>query len=140
MSTGISIDENVVSEFNEFKLRSKYRYMILGLSEDSKSISILKTAPSEATYADFLADLPSNDCRYGILKFDYDAGNDGWRTKMVLFMWTPDKAKVKPKMIYAGTKDALKKALQGIQIEIQGTDASEVSEEEVLAKCKTISK
>jgi cofilin len=43
-------------------------------------------------------------------------------------------------MMYAGSKDSIKKALQGIQIEIQGTDASEVSEEEVLNKCKAISK
>jgi len=43
-------------------------------------------------------------------------------------------------MIYAGTKDTLKKALVGIQIEIQGTDKSEVDEQLVLDKCNTISK
>ena len=52
----------------------------------------------------------------------------------------PDTSKTKSKMMYAGSKDSIKKALQGIQIEIQGTDASEVSEEEVLNKCKAISK
>ena len=140
MSTGIAVDESIVSEFNDFKLRSKYRYMILGLTADNKSITLLKAADPSASYADFLAELPADDCRYAVLKFDYDAGSDGNRSKIVFFMWAPDTSKTKSKMMYAGSKDSIKKALQGIQIEIQGTDASEVSEEEVLNKCKAISK
>lgn len=114
--------------------------MILGLSADNKAITLLKTADPSASYSDFLAELPADDCRYAVLKFDYDAGSDGTRSKIVFFMWAPDTSKTKSKMMYAGSKDSIKKALQGIQIEIQGTDASEVSEEEVLNKCKSISK
>jgi cofilin len=43
-------------------------------------------------------------------------------------------------MIYAGTKDTIKKTLQGLQVEIQGTDKSEVDYNEVLAKCQSVSK
>jgi cofilin len=43
-------------------------------------------------------------------------------------------------MIYAGTKDTIKKALQGLQVEIQGTDKSEVDYNEVLTKCQAVSK
>jgi cofilin len=39
---------------------------------------------------------------------------------------SPDSAKIKEKMVYAASKDALRKALDGIASEIQGTDASEV--------------
>jgi len=140
MSTGISVDEAIISEFNDFKLRSKYRYMVFGVTSDNKSITLLKAAEPTATYADFLAELPADDCRYAVLKFDYDAGSDGNRSKLIFYMWTPETSKIKSKMMYAGSKDSIKKALQGIQIEIQGTDASEVSEEEVLKKCKVISK
>jgi cofilin len=76
-----------VSEFNDFKLRSKYRYMILGLTSDNKSITLLKAAEPSASYKDFLAELPADDCRYAVLKFDYDAGSDGTRSKIVFFMW-----------------------------------------------------
>lgn len=41
----------------------------------------------------------------------------------------PDNAKIKQKMLFASSKDALRKALVGIAVEIQGTDASEVSYE-----------
>jgi hypothetical protein len=52
----------------------------------------------------------------------------------------PETSPIKSKMIYAGTKDTIKKTLQGLQVEIQGTDKSEVDYNEVLAKCQSVSK
>ncbi len=43
-------------------------------------------------------------------------------------------------MLYAGTKNDVRKALVGVNVEIQGTDMSEVDEAEVLARCAAISK
>lgn len=40
---------------------------------------------------------------------------------------SPDEAKIKTKMLYASSKDALRRALVGISTEIQGTDFSEVA-------------
>jgi len=42
-------------------------------------------------------------------------------------------AKVKPKMIYASSKDELKKRLVGIACEIQGSDQGDVEYDEVCA-------
>ena len=39
----------------------------------------------------------------------------------------PDDARIKQKMVYASSKDALRKSLVGISTEIQGTDLSEVA-------------
>ncbi len=47
---------------------------------------------------------------------------------------TPDDSKIKEKMLYASSKDAIRKRLVGVAIEIQGTDLSEVSYEAVLEK------
>lgn len=48
-----------------------------------------------------------------------------------LRLWdrTPDNAKIKDKMVAASSRDALRRSLQGIAIEIQGTDDSEVAYE-----------
>lgn len=109
-------------------------------SQETQTIVLEKAAEPDATYSDFLADLPEDDCRYVIYKYDYETPGEGKRSKVVFFLWSPEVAKIKSKMIYAGTKDTLKKALVGIQIEVQGTDKSEVDEEILLEKCKTISK
>jgi hypothetical protein len=39
----------------------------------------------------------------------------------------PDTAKIKERMIYASSKDTLRRSLDGIAVEIQGTDADEVA-------------
>jgi len=44
-------------------------------------------------------------------------------------------AKVKLKMIYAASKDAFRKELEGIHFEIQATDASEVDISAIQEKC-----
>ncbi len=46
----------------------------------------------------------------------------------------PDTAKIKQKMVYAASKDALRRKLDGIYTEIQCTDLAEVSHETVLDK------
>lgn len=40
---------------------------------------------------------------------------------------SPDEAKIEAKLLYARSKDALRRSLVGIDVEIQGTDYDEVS-------------
>ncbi|RUS34038.1 hypothetical protein BC938DRAFT_482708 [Jimgerdemannia flammicorona] len=47
---------------------------------------------------------------------------------------TPDTAKIRQKMVYASSKDALRKTLVGISTEIQGTDFDEVEYDTILEK------
>jgi len=42
---------------------------------------------------------------------------------------SPDDAKIKQKMLFAASKDALRRGLVGVATEIQGTDFSEVAYE-----------
>eukprot|EP01099_Mayorella_cantabrigiensis_P001923 TRINITY_DN1832_c0_g1_i2.p1 TRINITY_DN1832_c0_g1~~TRINITY_DN1832_c0_g1_i2.p1 ORF type:complete len:162 (+),score=48.75 TRINITY_DN1832_c0_g1_i2:69-488(+) len=137
---GVAIAQEVIERFNEFKLRSASRYILYKLSDSLTEVVIDKIADPSATYQDFLNDLPPNDCRYAVFNFEYDAGSDGKRAKVIFFNWAPETAKIKSKMVYAATKDSMKKALIGISVEIQGTDASEVDPKEVLEKCKSVSR
>jgi tRNA U34 2-thiouridine synthase MnmA/TrmU len=47
---------------------------------------------------------------------------------------SPDSSKIKQKMLYAASKDALRKKLVGVATEIQATDLSEISHDIVLDK------
>ena len=47
---------------------------------------------------------------------------------------TPDEAPIKQKMLYAASKDALKKKLTGITHEIQATGFDEIDYDDVLNK------
>ncbi|MGW8881951.1 hypothetical protein, partial [Streptomyces mirabilis] len=48
--------------------------------------------------------------------------------------WAPDTAKTKQKTLFASSKDALRRSLIGIVVEIQGTEYSEVAYESLLDK------
>jgi len=48
--------------------------------------------------------------------------------------WSPDTAPIKSKMVYASSKDSIRRSFIGIGTEIQGTDYAEVSYETVLEK------
>eukprot|EP01097_Dermamoeba_algensis_P001491 TRINITY_DN1558_c0_g1_i1.p1 TRINITY_DN1558_c0_g1~~TRINITY_DN1558_c0_g1_i1.p1 ORF type:complete len:126 (+),score=30.51 TRINITY_DN1558_c0_g1_i1:273-650(+) len=121
--------------------KNTYRYIIAKIGDNSKEVELLKAVPlsDKTTYKDFLAELPADDCRYLVYNYEYDF-DGGHRSKIVFFQWAPENAKIKSKMLYASTKDSIKKALVGIQVEIQGTDKSEVEEAVLLEKCKSISK
>lgn len=46
----------------------------------------------------------------------------------------PDSAKIKQKMLYASSKDALKKELSGVQLEYQATGPDELDIADLIAK------
>ena len=102
---------------------------------DSKTEIIVKETSTEQDYDAFLEKLPENECLYAIYDFEYDLGNnEGKRSKIIFFTWSPDTAPVRSKMMYASSKDALRRALNGVSTDIQGTDFSEVAYESVLEK------
>ena len=42
---------------------------------------------------------------------------------------SPDSAKIKEKMVYASSRDAIRRNLVGIAVEIQGTEIDEIAHE-----------
>jgi len=78
------------------------------------------------TYEDFCEQLPENDCRYGLIDLDFET-SDGRETSKLLFIsWNPDTGPVRAKMLYSGSKEAMKVALNGVGIHINATDYSEL--------------
>ena len=81
----------------------------------------------EATYDEYLSSLTScgpDDCRYGCYDFEYEHVCEGTsekakKEKLLLMSWCPDSAKIKKKMLYSSSFDALKKCLVGVQKYIQ---------------------
>jgi len=70
-----------------------------------------------------------------VYDFEYEKeGGAGKRNKLTFFSWAPDDSKIKQKMLFASSKDALRRSLVGIAAEVQGTDYSEVAYENVLDK------
>ncbi|KAK7690273.1 cofilin [Cerrena zonata] len=132
MSSGVGVAQSVLDTFQELKIGKKHKYIIFGLSADNTEIVVSKTN-TDTNYETFLAELPENECRWAIYDLEYNKG-EGIRNKLLFITWSPDDAKIKQKMLFASSKEALRRSLVGIATEIQGTDYSEVAYESVLEK------
>jgi len=97
-------------------------------------IVVEETAAPSATYDDFAAKMPKNDCRYAVFDCPYKESDGSDRSKLIFIVWCPDTAKIKAKMVYAASKDALRKKLVGVASEIQATDAEELEYDELVKK------
>ena len=72
----------------------------------------------------YLRPLYNLSLRYGVFDFEYTHQCQGTteaskKEKLFLISWCPDSAKIKKKMLYSSSFDALKKCLVGVQKYIQ---------------------
>ncbi|KAK6528782.1 cofilin, variant 2 [Orbilia ellipsospora] len=133
--SGVAVAPDCITAFEDLKLKKTHKYIIYKLSANKTTIEIDKSG-SEEDYDAFLTQLPENDCRYAIYDFAYKTDEGAPRNKICFYAWSPDDAPIRSKMVSSSSKDALRRALNGVAIEIQGTDFAEVSHETVEEKCK----
>jgi len=131
MASGVAAAQTCISTYQDLKLRHKHKYIIYNLND--KNTEIIVEESGNGDYNTFLSHLPKDQCRWAIYDFDYEH-EGGRRNKITFYAWSPDTAKIKNKMLFASSKEALRTALVGIATEIQATDYDEVAYERVLEK------
>ncbi|KYO38541.1 cofilin-1 [Alligator mississippiensis] len=148
-ASGVAVSDGVIKVFNEMKVRKaspgpaelsqRKKAVLFCLSEDQRAIvlepgkEVLVGDAVPDPYAAFVALLPERDCRYAL----YDATYETRETKkedLVFIFWAPECAPLKSKMIYASSKDAIKKKLTGIKHELQANSFEEVKDRCTLAE------
>ncbi len=63
MSTGITLADECVTEFNIPSMKRSHRYMILKPNDEKTNIVIEKLGAREATFEQFKEDMPKDQCR-----------------------------------------------------------------------------
>jgi cofilin len=143
MASGVTVADICKTTFEEIKKDKKHRYVVYFI-KDEKQIDVEMIGDRNASYQDFLRDIQqagAGECRYGVFDFEYTHQCQGTteaskKQKLFLMSWCPDTAKVKKKMLYSSSFDALKKCLVGVHKYIQATDTAEASEESVEEKLR----
>ena len=95
--------------------------------KDEKSIAVETIGGRDASYDSFLTDLMKageSECRYGLYDMEYEhqcqgATEKSFKQKLFLMAWCPDTARIKKKMLYSSSFDALKKSLVGVHKYVQ---------------------
>ncbi|KAF3903199.1 Cofilin [Dactylellina cionopaga] len=132
--SGVLIQDECVDKYQELKLGHQHRYVLFKLSDDLREVVVDKVSASGSSFDDFIMELPPNDCKYAVYDFPYQANGEDMN-KIVFFLWCPDSAKLRTKMIYTSTKDNIRKKFVGVGTEVQATDKAEISEQSILEKC-----
>jgi hypothetical protein len=138
-----TVAQDCITAYNDLKLAKKFKFIIYKLSDDYKEIVVEHTS-TENDWEDFRSKLINAKAknragvegkgpRYAVYDFQYDlASGDGTRNKITFLAWSPDDAGVQPKMIYASSKEALKRSLTGIAVELQANDPDDIEYDSVL--------
>ncbi|KAM7338737.1 hypothetical protein ACRRTK_002221 [Alexandromys fortis] len=136
--------------FNDMKVRKsstpeevkkRKKAVLFSLSEDKKTIILeegkeILVGDVEQTmddpYTTFVKMLPVKDCRYALYDATYET-KESKKEDLVFIFWAPESAPLKSKMIYASSKDAIKKKLTGIKHDLQANCYEEVKDRCTLA-------
>jgi len=135
--SGVIVNDDCVTSFNDIKLKHDKKFIIFKISDDSKRIEIESTGDKDKTFDEFTTILKGlNEPRYAVIDFYYTTEDGRPQEKLCFVFWSPDTSPVKKKMLYAASKDAIKKPLTGIHAELQCADAADLDKKEFEDKCK----
>ncbi|KAJ1327946.1 cofilin [Microdochium nivale] len=141
--SGATVSQDCVTAFNELKLAKKYKYIIFKLSDNNREV-VVEEASNDPEWDNFREKLISATTksksgavgkgpRYAVYDFEYNlASGEGTRNKITFIAWSPDDANVMAKMVYASSKEALKRSLNGVAVELQANDQDDIEHDTVL--------
>jgi len=132
------------------KGKEKLVYAVFRMSDDLKSVVIdedrmgnssdpgtTEVESYQSIFTGVIQDLPKDDGRYVIFDYHYK-GSFGNTSKMILVLWAPNDISIKKKMLYASSKDALKKCFPDMGGEFQADCPEDLSHADIETKLKKI--
>ncbi|XP_058181436.1 uncharacterized protein LOC131299880 [Rhododendron vialii] len=131
-ASGMAVEDECKLKFLELKTKRNHRFIIFKI--EGQEVVVEKLGGPDENYDDFTASLPADECRYAVFDFDFITDENCQKSKIFFIAWSPDTSKVRMKMVYASSKDRFKRELDGIQVELQATDPSEMSMDIIKAR------
>ncbi|CAD7927210.1 unnamed protein product [Amoebophrya sp. A120] len=131
--SGVVLGDGCKELFTQMQLKHNLRYLTFEI-KDKKTIVPVAQADKSKTYADFLGILPAGKPLYCLVDVPFTAKTGAETSKMVFVFWCPDDCGVKEKMLYASSKDVLRKTFTGIQCEVQANDKGDLVEADIIKK------
>ncbi|GAB7347883.1 hypothetical protein MBLNU459_g5409t1 [Dothideomycetes sp. NU459] len=142
--SGVSVAPECITAFNDLKLGKSTKWIIYKISDDWKEIVVEETSTT-ADYAAFrekLLSAKSKDRRgkegmggrYAVYDMEYDTEGEGKRSKITFIAWVPDDAPQYPRMMYSSSKEAIKRALNGLAADIQANDPDDIEYDTIVSR------
>lgn len=150
-ASGVQVADEVCRIFYDMKVRKcstpeeikkRKKAVIFCLSADKKCIVVeegkeILVGDIGVTITDpfkhFVGMLPEKDCRYALYDASFET-KESRKEELMFFLWAPEQAPLKSKMIYASSKDAIKKKFPGIKHEYQANGPEDLNRNSIAEK------
>jgi cofilin len=136
-ASGVAVADECVARFQELRTARAHRFVVFKVDDSQQRVVVDKVGDRDAGFGDLTASLPADDCRYAVYDHDFTVGDataaagggvgEAPRSKIFFVSWSPAAADVRSKMVYASSCEGFKKELDGVQIDVQATDPSELT-------------
>ncbi|XP_066933902.1 uncharacterized protein [Clytia hemisphaerica] len=134
--SGIKCDKEVVDSLLELRDHRKHRFIFYKIRRNGKGVSVnfCRKGKRDATFADFLREVPKEEPRYIIYDFTYMTKEWEKRDRILFIFWSPDRARCEDKVQYTSTKSAILKEVQKVfaMKHIEVTDFNELKENDLI--------
>merc|ERR1712216_232198 len=128
--------DEITEIFDNFKLkRSNYKYIVFHIKNNE--ILFERGEGKEMPYSEFIGTLPTDDARFVVADYEFETLDSRPTDKVVFICWIPETVKVRTKMTYSGTKQALLSCFQGVSVQLNATAFDEISEDVMLSACQS---
>ncbi|KAH6788872.1 actin depolymerizing factor 11, partial [Perilla frutescens var. frutescens] len=107
--------------------KRNYRYIVFKFDDGLQQVVVEKVGGQAESHLECSNNMSSDDCRNAVFNYDFTTDENCCKSKIFFVACSPETAKVRTKMLYASSKYQFKRELDGIQVELQATDASEMS-------------
>ncbi|OMO58673.1 Actin-binding, cofilin/tropomyosin type [Corchorus olitorius] len=111
-ASGMAVNDECKRKFLELKSKRSYRFIVFKIEEKIQQVVIDKLGDTNDSYDDLIASLPANECRYAVYDFDFTTDENCQKSKIFFI---------------SCSKDRFRRELDGVQVELQATDPSEMS-------------
>nr|ACQ58979.1 Cofilin-2 [Anoplopoma fimbria] len=136
MTSGVTVSEEVKTIHNKMKLvksddveEDRIRIVVCHIVEEIEVEKIFRQKDLEDVgdiFKFFQSLLLKDQCRYFLYDCHYQTKEHSRKEDVVLMLWAPDTATIKPRLKYAASKVALDKTIVGIKHNFQVNDYGDV--------------
>ncbi|KAG2542193.1 actin-depolymerizing factor 5 isoform X1 [Panicum virgatum] len=123
---GMNVKEECQRWFMEMKWKKVHRFVVYKIDERSRAVLVDKVGGPGEGYEELVAALPGDDCRYAVFDFDFVTVDNCQKSKIFFIAWSPAASRIRAKILYATSKQGLRRLLDGVHYEVQATDPSEM--------------
>uniref|UniRef100_A0A804R916 ADF-H domain-containing protein n=1 Tax=Zea mays TaxID=4577 RepID=A0A804R916_MAIZE len=123
---GMDVKEECQRWFMEMKWKKVHRFVVYRIDERSRAVLVDRVGGPGEGYEELVAALPGDDCRYAVFDFDFVSVDNCQKSKIFFIAWSPAASRIRAKILYATSKQGLRRLLDGVHYEVQATDPSEM--------------